>query len=270
MPFTDHCDLYGAVHEDGVNRVIRHIMRQRPSLFNYATADVAANRKLWCAAVQFTPDVTKYGNPLFTIVNPLPLLGADDPPVSVGFCAQLTAAEIDFNPGNTIALPAALNPPLAPQRFSLTLRLCGSIECPAQELIDRIPVNEQVGRRDAKGTGPPVVLQGKMNCFCLDVFAIGHIERQMIAGQERLIAKLDAMDIVEIEPSGLEANLVCYLQTTVNVVLREKLTIALQTLMLSFPLFGLATVNLSPTPNPPIPNNPAVEDDQVKGFMTMT
>ena len=270
MAFTDHCDLYGAVHEDGVNRAIRHIMRQRPSLFNYATADVAANRKLWCAAVQFTPDVLKYGNPLFTIVNPLPLLGADDPPVGVGFCAQLTAAEIDFHPGNTIVLPGELNPPLPEQHFSLTLRLCGSIECPAQDLIDRIPVNEQVGRDDQKGTGPPVVLHGKMNCFCLDAFAIGHVEREFIGGRESLIAKLDSMYIVDIQPSGLEANLVCYLQTTVNVVLREKLTIALQTLMLSFPVFGLGTVNLSPTPNPPIPNNPAVEDDQVKAFITMT
>src|SRR5579871_4114380 len=166
MAFTDQCDLYGAVHEDGVNLVIRHIMRQRPSLFNYATADVAANRELWCAAVAFTPDVIKYGNPLFTIVNPLPLLVADDPPVSVGFCAQLTAAEIDFYPGNTVALPAELNPPLPQQHFSLTLRLCGSIECPGRKQIDRIPVNEQVGRQDRKGTGPPIVLHGKMNCFC--------------------------------------------------------------------------------------------------------
>jgi hypothetical protein len=27
--FTDNCDLFAAVHEDGINRVARHIMRQR-------------------------------------------------------------------------------------------------------------------------------------------------------------------------------------------------------------------------------------------------
>ena len=54
MAFTDNCDLFGAVHEDGVNRVIRHIMRQRPSLFNYATADVAPHAGLWCAKVDHT------------------------------------------------------------------------------------------------------------------------------------------------------------------------------------------------------------------------
>ena len=78
------------------------------------------------------------------------------------------------------------------------------------------------------------------------------------------------MDIVDIKPDALEDNIICYLKTSVNVVLREKLTIALQTLMLSFPLFGLATVTLSPTPNPPVPHNPAIEDDQLKAFVTMT
>ena len=270
MAFTDHCDLYGAVQEDGVNRAIGHIMRQRPSLFNYATADVGANRKLWCAQVSYTQDVIKYGNPLFAIVDPLPLLGADTPPVAIGFCAQLTEAKIDFHPGNTIALPAELNPPLPEQRFSLMLRLCGSIECPSQDLVDGIPVGGGAAGQDTKAQGKQIVLHGRTSCFCLDVFAIGQIERQLIGGEERLLAQLDDMDIVDIEPSSLEANLICYLKTMVNVVLREKLTIALQTLMLSFPLFGLGTVTLSPTPDPPIPNNPAIEDDQVKAFITMT
>ena len=35
MAFTDNCDLYAAVHEDGINLIARHILRQRPSLFNY-------------------------------------------------------------------------------------------------------------------------------------------------------------------------------------------------------------------------------------------
>lgn len=53
MAFTDSCDLYGALHEDGVNRMIRHITRQRPSPFNFATADIAANRaaRRWPAGV---------------------------------------------------------------------------------------------------------------------------------------------------------------------------------------------------------------------------
>jgi hypothetical protein len=37
MAFTDHSDLFAAVHEHGINTTIGHLMRQRPSLFNYAT-----------------------------------------------------------------------------------------------------------------------------------------------------------------------------------------------------------------------------------------
>jgi hypothetical protein len=56
----------------------------------------------------------------------------------------------------------------------------------------------------------------------------------------------------------------------VNVVLREKLAIALDALALSFPLLDMGTITLFPTPNPPVPNNPAIEQDQLKVFITMT
>jgi hypothetical protein len=272
MAFTDNCDLYGAVHEDGVNRALRHLMRQRPSLFNYATADVAANRELWCTKIDATADVAKYGNPLFTVMPPLPLLGADSPPVGIGFCAQLSLAQVDFHPGNTIALPQELNPPLQAQHFALRFHACAAIECPSPKLVDRIPLpgfsdpaGDNLGRDQKQ-----IVLAGRTNCFCFDVFAIGSVSRQLVGGQLALLGKLDAMDIVEIKPDALEANIVCYLKTSVNVVLREKLTIAWQALLLSFPLLGLATVTLAATGNPPVPANPAIEDDQVKVFVTMT
>jgi hypothetical protein len=38
MAFTDNADLFASVGEDGINLVVRHIMRQRPSLVNYGTA----------------------------------------------------------------------------------------------------------------------------------------------------------------------------------------------------------------------------------------
>ncbi len=268
MGYTDHCDLYGAVGEAGVNRAINDIIRQRPSLFNYATQDIAQDAELWCAPVPHTQDVTNYGNPLFTIVDPIPILGADAPAVSVGFCAQMTKAEVDFYPGNTIPLPTELDPPLADQHFSLLLRLCGAIECPSPDSISRVPAGGQFS--DQRGQPNPVTLQGRLNCFCLDVVAIGHIAMASVLGVPSLLPQVDAMDVVRVGPEGLEANMVCYLKTTVNVVLREKLTIAIETLMLSFSLFGLSTVTLAPTGDPPIPHNPAVEDDQVKAFMTMT
>lgn len=46
MAFTDNCNIFAAFHEDGFNRIVGHVRHQRPSLFNYATAGVAANPRL--------------------------------------------------------------------------------------------------------------------------------------------------------------------------------------------------------------------------------
>jgi hypothetical protein len=274
MALTASCDLYAAVHEDGVNRVIQHIMRQRPSWFNYGTDDVAANRELWCASIDYTKDVTTFNNPLFTVMQPLPVIGSSNPQAMIGFCAQLTKAAIDFHPGNKITLPPQLNPPLKPQCLSLQFRVCGGLVCPSDKEIEQIPIGVPAPKPSppthettAPPTVPPIVLHGRPICFCLDVFAVCHFE---IASGGLLMGKVDGMEIVDVKPDGLESNLECYLRTAVSIMLREKLTISLKSLSLSFPLFDMGTITLIPTPNPPVPNNPAIEEDQLKAFITMT
>jgi hypothetical protein len=277
MAFTDNCDLYAAFHEDGVNLTIRHIMRQRPSLFNYATADVASNRELWCEGVDFTADVTKYGNPIFTILDPLPVIGADSPPVSLSFNVQLTKAEIDFHPGN-INLPPQLAPPLKDQRFVFHFVICGGIGCPSIKDLEQIPVVFPKGgsgsikenRDNTKPPIPPVKVNGRVECFCIEVFVMGHFERQFIVSQECLIGKVDGVEIVDIKPDGLESTLECYIRTAITLALKQKLAIPLATMFFSSPILNMGTVTVFPTPNPPVPNNPAVEDDQLKAFITIT
>lgn len=271
VALTDDCDLFASINEDGANRIIRHIMRQRPSWFNFATADVAANRELWCQIPEFTVDVTKFGNPIFTIIPYLPVIGADAPPVGLGFCVQLVRAQIDFHPGDAIALPAELGPELKEQHFALELRVCGGIRCPDRDVLDKIPVVPLPDpNRDERREPPLVPVPGRMDCFCLNVFAIAHVEHEFINGVERLVAKVDGVEVVDVKPDGLESSIECYLRTAVSLFLRQKLAIPLETFFIDFPLFGLGTVSLSPTPNPPVPNNPAIEDDQLKAFVTMT
>ncbi len=273
MAFTDNCDLYAAVHEQGVNRVIRHIMLQRPSLFNYATADIIANKELWCAQVPHTADVTKYGDPLFTVLPPLPVIGADSPPVTLGFIVQLLKFQVDFHPTNVIELPPELKPPLDEQRFALRFTLCGGIACPDDRVLDQIPVVPKTpiaGTTHVPQEVPPVHVRGRIQCFCLDVYVVGHVARETILGKESLVGKVDGVEIVNIEPEGLENNIECYIKTAVSLVLRQKLAIALETFFVDFPLFGMGTVTLAPTPNPPVPHNPAIEEDQLKAFITMT
>jgi hypothetical protein len=91
MPFTDRSDIYLAVNETGVNRALRQVMRQRPSLFNYATARVIAQRSLWCRPIDAHPVVIARGNPLFTEVPAVPVL-ATGGAYSVDAIAQLGQA----------------------------------------------------------------------------------------------------------------------------------------------------------------------------------
>lgn len=243
-------------------------MRQRPSWFNYATADIAGNPELWCSKIDVTKDVVKYGNSFFTIQPPLPLIGANSPPIGIGFIAQLTRALIDFHPGNTIGLPTELNPPLKPQHFSLEFQICGGLGCASEKDLEQIPIGGS-SPNAATGEGgnkTQVVLRTRPICFCLKVFVIGHFTLQ----NGFLLGHVDDIDIVDIAPNALEANLNCYISMCVNAVLREKLAIQMEKLTLSFPLFNLATVTLSPSPNPPVPNNPAIEEDQLKIFIKMT
>ena len=264
MAFTDNCDLFVGVHEDGLNQVIQHVMRQRPSWFNYATADVASNRELWCHQIDVAKDVIKFANPFFTIMPPLPVLGSDNPLVLTGFCAQLTKALVDFHPGTIINLPAELSPPLKPQRFSLQFTVCGGLVCPSDRELEQIPDPRPVPPHEwaPPPKYPPVTMRGQPICFCLDVIVVGHVE---LGPTPFLLGTVDGLEIVDIRPERLEANVECYLRMWVNVMLRQKLAIPFQALTLTFP----AAITLLPTPNPPVPNNPAIEDDQLKVFITM-
>jgi hypothetical protein len=126
MALTEKSDFYVAVHEDGINRVLRHIRRQRPSLFNYSTALIRANPGLLCEPIETTPEVTE---PI-TVQPPIPLFGASG--FALNYCFQLTDLAVEFHPGNVITLPPELNPPLGGQRFAFQARGCGGIGCPSK------------------------------------------------------------------------------------------------------------------------------------------
>ena len=202
------------------------------------------------------------------------MIGADSPPVGLGFCVQVVRAQVDFHPSNVIGLPPELGSRLKEQQLALELKICGGIRCPDRDVLDKIPVAHRAAGRPPRGPVqrevPPLVpVPGKMLCFCLDVFATAHVAREFINGEERLVGKVDGVEIVDVKPDGLEANMECYIRTAVTLFLRQKLAIPLLTFFVDFPLFGLGTISLVPTPNPPVPHNPAVEDDQLKAFVTM-
>jgi hypothetical protein len=260
VAFTDNCDLYAAVDEAGLNLIARHLMRQRPSLFNYATTFISQHPQLACEKIDFSGDITTYNNPLFTVESPLPLLGVDAPPVALNYCAQLTQALVDFFPGNAIVLPPELNPPLPAQHFALKTRLCAGLDCASNQLGDIEP-----GTRDT----PPIVPTGrKLDCFCLDGFVIGHATIREMFGTPTLVGEVDMVDVVEIAPVGLKQAVNCYLFDTLELLLREKLTFpVIHTFFFDFAFLKLPSITVEAAPNPPVPNNPAIEDNQLKIFI---
>ncbi|MCC6613378.1 MAG: hypothetical protein IT320_07850 [Anaerolineae bacterium] len=144
MPFTDHSDLYGAVHDEGINRVVRHIMRQRPSLFNYATPVFHQRPELFCQKIDVADKVTKAGNPIFTEQEPLPIFGTPVP-MGLNFCVQFTDFQIDFHPTDQFELPPELGSKLQPQRMAVRARACAGLDCPPKELIDElVPILERL------------------------------------------------------------------------------------------------------------------------------
>jgi hypothetical protein len=271
MAFTDKCNLFGAVDEEGINRVIQHVMRQRPSLFNYGTQLVANNPELWCVPVYPVKTVIDRGNPIFTVEEPLPVLGTNGL-IGLNFCFQLTKLEIDFHPGNVISLPPELTPPLAEQHFALHGQVCGGIGCPPKDIIRfPFPVDTPSTNFATVALPPrkPVVIPTReLECFCLDLFVICHIEMVGPIGSQMLRPVLDGLELVDIKPDGLENSLECYLKMLMQFVILPKLSIALQKWIFEIPnLFSLA---FSATPAPAeVPFNPAIEDDKLKVFVDL-
>ena len=303
MAFTDHSDLFGSVHEDGINRVVRHLMRQRPSLFNYATSVFYDRPELFCSKIEVAPAVREANNPLFTEQAPLPVLGAPVP-LGVNFCLQLTDAELDFHPGNVVELPPELE--LREQRFALRLRACAGIDCPSDGLLEellpslerfllaqKVPdgsdkeafTGQTLGTvpREA-GFEPPrnvVTLPTReLHCFCLELYGVGHFEWGSVAGSQGqwLKTKLDGLEIVDLEPVAMENALECYLATVLKLGLLPRLNLPLEKLVLDITALlkkqGLQLgkqVTLEPSAVPgDVPNNPAVEDDLLKAFFKLS
>jgi hypothetical protein len=57
MALTDNCDVFLSVNESGLNRVVKHLTMQRPSLFNIGSPAIVVNPQLLCSPVTRHPVV---------------------------------------------------------------------------------------------------------------------------------------------------------------------------------------------------------------------
>ncbi|MFP4681879.1 MAG: hypothetical protein ACLFQB_15515 [Chitinispirillaceae bacterium] len=106
MALTDFAHVYAALHDAGINRVIRLLMKQRPSLFNYGTENIRRNPDLLCEPLNVHPRVTRF----ITVLDPVPVMGSES--LGLDFCVQLT--HVSFlrgrpNPGVRYGFPEQLS-----------------------------------------------------------------------------------------------------------------------------------------------------------------
>lgn len=248
MTFTNNSDFYIAIHENGINRIINRAMLYVPSTFNFGSSYISAHPQMACNTVNADPSVTASGDPLISVIYPqfpsnfkIPLMNtfATIYLQQPYFIAQLSELQVDFNPGNVITLPETL-PSLPSQQLALHARVSIGLSCPPRE-------------------------EGKLDCFSLDLFAELALKNSSTA--QFLNMHLTALDVVGIEPPGLRDILDCYLIYIVNRALSfgSNLANSFVSTPRAIPnMYGIVNIQMSPVA---IPNNPAVEDHQLKLFM---
>src|SRR5690348_4886674 len=285
MAFTDHSALFAAVHENGINTTIAHLMRQRPSLFNYATIlFTQALRPQLCVPITTPPG----GGPLFTVEPQLPVLGAPRP-LGLDWCLQLTNVSVDLYPGNTLTLPPELAP-IGRQQFALHLRACFGLACPDDRVVENLTAEMEAAVaasiRSAPDDGPGRTAAAVQSvpgtnviCTCLELFGVGHFQGGTIGSdpQQWLKVRLDGLEVVDLVPSSLEDTVECYLRLVLRLGVLPRLIVPMESLVLDITRMlqdnGTAIgqhVTLVPAAVPAdVPDNPAVEDDQVKVFFIL-
>jgi hypothetical protein len=305
MAFTAHSDLYASVSEDGLNRVIRHVRGQRPSLFNYATPlFLQALQSQLCAEIDLAPGFDTEEQPVFTQQSELPLVGTVQP-VELDFCLQIIDVRIDLHPGNTVTLPPELGP-LAEQRFALQLQACFGLHCPSEVVIRNTlaemeaavaasilpaPATPTTGPGPGAAGGGAVSRSGRLAavandeviCACLELDAVGHFEWGTIGqdDQQWLKTRLDGLEIVDLQtvpPSALEEALECYLGLVLRLGILPQLITPMESLVLDITEMLLnegitigQRITLAPSAVPEdVPNNPAIGSDQLEVFLKLS
>jgi len=255
-PYTSNCDLYFAIYDGAIDGMMARLMRFLPSFFNYTDAG-SFNPAIACTEITPDPSVTARGDPLlsqislpaavyqpFTVYFPqtsIPLTPLTiQPPRPLNFVLQLTNFKVDFYPGGNVSLPATLPRPLPSQNMAFEADASLGLSCPSQD---------------------------KLECVSLDFFTEMTLKT---TPSPFLSVKMNAMDLVGLEPDGLRELIDCYTMYFVNQLLAWA-SLQVDNLLanpLPISLLGGVIKELQVSPAI-IPNqsNPAVQNDQLAIFM---
>jgi hypothetical protein len=282
MAFTDNCSVFATLHEDAINKVISHMMSQRPSLLNYATRFFARNTHRMCKPIMVAP-----GLPLNQpLVSLQPYLSVPGTNFGLDYFAQITKLSIDFHPGKTIAIPKELAPPLKDQKIALELEFCIGLGCASPWLLAKIGDDEAatVSPRFAKAKADdfpnsndeenpivikPIPTDGEViHCFCVKVFAVCSFSEVADKFGRRLKLNLEGLEIVDIAPPGLESILECVIKASLIVGFLPRFRISLDSYALSIGEYGQLAIQATPV-SANVPYNPDVSNDRLSLFLNL-
>ncbi len=294
MAYTTNCDVYIAVHENGINDLVARLMLEVPSFFNFGSTFIARYPQLACNAIEASPvdpedplisPVDISGIPpllLGTTLNPFP---SESPPIgtpvpfnlnipipSPDFIVQLSKVQVDFYPGNVIALPSTVTTPLPVEHFAIHAQTFAGASCPSAPLTVGRPIQGRPLGPIEEKRGRPLP-RSDLDCFSLDLYAEGVLKNTNTV--RFLNMSLDGLDIAGFKPDGLRQLIDCYLMYFTNGVLYSVSNSINALLAETFNLESLldyqpATFTLAISPSTTVPINPSIEDDQVKLFMDAT
>lgn len=269
MALTDYSNLVATIDEAALNRFVRHMRRQRPSLFNYGTALFLNKPRLLCRQIDVHREVIERGNALITEEDPWPIPGTDGE-IGLDFCLQVQDLVFDLHP-SSMELPPELPKPLPEQRLAIGASICVGIGCPdartQQQIADDLSnqTDNKASQRPPPSKPATIPTEG-VACFCLQVYAVAHVGTVGPANASRLAFLLDALEIVDIDPPAVENVIECFLSIVLRVGVLPQMQIALE--RFTFDLGEYGHLWLAPTPiSAAVPYNPSIANDEIRFFI---
>jgi hypothetical protein len=256
------------VTDDAINRIVDFAHVRAPFLFNYVAPSIRLTydthgvptgwEDLWvtCAPV---PDSPLPGVPKYRRLPPFGLPGIT---VDLPYCIQIVDVTIDFHPSDQLTLPDELQPPLKAQRFGLKAQGLFGLAC-IPHAAAMLPTFGLVHVRQL-----PVLPVTEFNCFVLDLYAVGHLTVASTpqAGQpyplQQIRLEVDGLEIVDIQPRGLEHAVECYLRAILRGHVLPHLVLGLEELVVN-----TLGIELTPHLTLGLPNNPAIEQDELRVWL---
>jgi hypothetical protein len=277
MTFTQYSDIYVAVMDTGITRILSHIMAQWPSLFNYGSTLPVTGPWPICLDIRTVPQVVQANNPLITVMNPLPVIQT---PITLDYIIQLTKGTVDFFPGSALSLPAEVNSPLRNQQFAVNFEVCAGLICQSGKSI--LPLTSSITKEDTiditkedtiditkEDTSNIKKEKESIECVCLNLFATGGCEIVGVPGKQNILMKISGIEIPELKSDSLEKIIKCYSLFTLNQGILPKITDAISALVFNAISLPKSLGSLTFSASTAVPYNPAVEDNQLKLFVNL-